>query len=128
MVAGTMIAVWMGELITEQGVGNGVSIIIFGGIVAEMPSQVAGFVSRGDWVNLILFSLITVATIAVIAFVQEGSAVFRYSTVKRVRGTGFMVDKAHIPLKVNSAGMIPLDFCSVDYDFPQCCGGFVSVQ
>jgi preprotein translocase subunit SecY len=119
MVAGTMIAVWMGELITEQGVGNGVSIIIFGGIVAQMPSQVAGFVSRGDWVNLILFSLITVATIAVIAFVQEGQRRIPVQYGKRVRGTRvYGGQSAHIPLKVNSAGMIPLIFAQSLMIFP----------
>lgn len=70
MATGTMIAVWLGELITEQGIGNGVSILIFGGIVAQMPSQIASFVSREEWGNLILFGLITTLTIAVIAFVQ----------------------------------------------------------
>jgi preprotein translocase subunit SecY len=119
MVAGTMVAVWMGELITEQGVGNGVSIIIFGGIVAQMPSQVARFVSSGDWVNLILFSLITVATIAVIAFVQEGQRRIPVQYGKRVRGTRvYGGQSAHIPLKVNSAGMIPLIFAQSIMIFP----------
>ncbi len=119
MVAGTMIAVWMGELITEQGVGNGLSIIIFGGIVAQMPSHVANFVSRGDWVNLILFSFITVATIAVIAFVQEGQRRIPVQYGKRVRGTRvYGGQSAHIPLKVNSAGMIPLIFAQSIMIFP----------
>ena len=119
MVAGTMVAVWMGELITEQGIGNGVSIIIFGGIVAEMPSQIAGFVSRQDWVNLILFALITVATIAVIAFVQEGQRRIPVQYGKRVRGTRvYGGQSAHIPLKVNSAGMIPLIFAQSIMIFP----------
>ncbi len=119
MVAGTMIAVWLGELITEQGIGNGVSIIIFGGIVAQMPSQIAGFISRQDWVNLALFSLITVATIAVIAFVQEGQRRIPVQYGKRVRGTRvYGGQSAHIPLKVNSAGMIPLIFAQSIMIFP----------
>lgn len=119
MVAGTMIAVWLGELITEQGIGNGVSIIIFGGIVAQLPSQMAGFISRQDWINLILFSLITIAIIAVIAFVQEGQRRIPVQYGKRVRGTKvYGGQSSHIPLKVNSAGMIPLIFAQSIMIFP----------
>jgi len=119
MVAGTMIAVWLGELITEQGIGNGVSIIIFGGIVAQLPSQMANFISRQDWINLLLFSLITVAIIAVIAFVQEGQRRIPVQYGKRVRGTKvYGGQSSHIPLKVNSAGMIPLIFAQSIMIFP----------
>jgi preprotein translocase subunit SecY len=119
MTAGTMIAVWMGELITEQGVGNGVSIIIFGGIVAQMPNQIAGFIGRQEWGNLILFSIITVLTIAVIAFVQEGQRRIPVQYGKRVRGTKvYGGQSTHIPLRVNSAGMIPLIFAQSIMIFP----------
>ncbi|HMQ50680.1 MAG TPA: preprotein translocase subunit SecY [Anaerolineae bacterium] len=119
MTAGTMIAVWLGELITEQGIGNGVSIIIFGGIVAELPAQIVGFVSRQDWINLILFAIITVLTIAVIAFVQEGQRRIPVQYGKRVRGTKvYGGQSSHIPMKVNSAGMIPLIFAQSIMIFP----------
>ncbi len=119
MTAGTMIAVWMGELITEQGIGNGVSIIIFGGIVAQIPNQVATFVSRQEWLNLVLFSIITVLTIAVIAFVQEGQRRIPVQYGKRVRGTKvYGGQSSHIPLRVNSAGMIPLIFAQSIMIFP----------
>ena len=119
MTAGTMVAVWMGELITEQGVGNGVSIIIFGGIVAQIPSQIANFVSRQEWGNLILFAVITVLTIAVIAFVYEGQRRIPVQYGKRVRGTKvYGGQSTHIPLRVNSAGMIPLIFAQSIMIFP----------
>lgn len=119
MTAGTMVAVWLGELITEQGVGNGVSIIIFGGIVAQIPNQIAGFISRQDWWNLILFSIITVLTIAVIAFIQEGQRRIPVQYGKRVRGTKvYGGQSTHIPLRVNSAGMIPLIFAQSIMIFP----------
>lgn len=119
MTAGTMVAVWMGELITEQGVGNGVSIIIFGGIVAQIPSQIANFVSRQEWGNLILFAGITVLTIAVIAFVYEGQRRIPVQYGKRVRGTKvYGGQSTHIPLRVNSAGMIPLIFAQSIMIFP----------
>jgi len=119
MTAGTMIAVWMGELITEQGVGNGVSIIIFGGIVAQIPSQLGNFISRQEWLNLVLFAIITVLTIAVIAFVQEGQRRIPVQYGKRVRGTKvYGGQSSHIPLRVNSAGMIPLIFAQSIMIFP----------
>lgn len=125
MTAGTMIAVWLGELITEQGIGNGVSIIIFGGIVAQIPTQIYGFVTRQDWWNLILFSVITVLTIAVIAFVQEGQRRIPVQYGKRVRGTKvYGGQSTHIPLKVNSSGMIPLIFAQSIMIFPAAVAGY----
>lgn len=119
MTAGTMIAVWLGELITEQGIGNGVSIIIFGGIVAQMPNQIASFISRQEWGRLGLFAIITVLTIAVIAFVQEGQRRIPVQYGKRVRGTKvYGGQSSHIPLRVNSAGMIPLIFAQSIMIFP----------
>ena len=125
MTAGTMVAVWLGELITEQGVGNGVSIIIFGGIVAQIPSQLGSFIGRQEWLNLILFVIITVLTIAVIAFVQEGQRRIPVQYGKRVRGTKvYGGQSTHIPLKVNSAGMIPLIFAQSIMIFPSAVAGY----
>jgi preprotein translocase subunit SecY len=119
MTAGTIFAVWLGELITEQGVGNGVSLIIFGGIVARLPQNVAGFVVSGDIVGLLVFALITAATVAVIVFVQEGQRRIPVQYGKRVRGTRvYGGQSAHIPLRVNSAGMIPLIFAQSIMIFP----------
>ncbi len=129
MTAGTMVAVWLGEIITEQGVGNGVSIIIFGGIVAQIPNQIGGFVSRQEWGNLILFSIITVLTIAVIAFVQEGQRRIPVQYGKRVRGTKvYGGQSSHIPLRVNSAGMIPLIFAQSIMIFPSAVAGYFQVS
>jgi preprotein translocase subunit SecY len=87
--------------------------------VAQLPAQIAGFVSREDWWNLILFLIITVLTIAVIAFVQEGQRRIPVQYGKRVRGTKvYGGQSAHIPLKVNSAGMIPLIFAQSIMIFP----------
>jgi preprotein translocase subunit SecY len=125
MTAGTMVAVWLGEIITEQGVGNGVSIIIFGGIVAQIPNQIGGFISRQEWGNLVLFAIITVLTIAVIAFVQEGQRRIPVQYGKRVRGTKvYGGQSSHIPLRVNSAGMIPLIFAQSLMIFPSAVAGY----
>jgi preprotein translocase subunit SecY len=119
MTAGTVFAVWLGELITEQGIGNGVSLIIFGGIVARLPQNVGGFVVRQDYVGLLVFALITAATVGVIVFIQEGQRRIPVQYGKRVRGTRvYGGQSAHIPLRVNSAGMIPLIFAQSLMIFP----------
>lgn len=112
LTAGTMFAVWLGELITEQGVGNGVSIIIFGGIVARIPQRVAQDL-RANIPGLLAFVVIAVITVAAIVFIYEGQRRIPVQYGKRVRGTKiYGGQSSHIPLKVNSAGMIPLIFGS----------------
>jgi preprotein translocase subunit SecY len=119
MTAGTMFAVWLGGLISEQGIGNGVSLIIFGGIVARLPQNISRFVISQDYVGLIIFALITAATIGVIVLVQEGQRRIPVQYGKRVRGTRvYGGQSAHIPLRVNSAGMIPLIFAQSIMIFP----------
>jgi preprotein translocase subunit SecY len=114
MAAGTVFLVWLGEQITERGIGNGISIIIFAGIVAGLPQIVQqGFISRVDPTGLITLVVISLVIIYLsVVFteaqrkipVQYGRTVFRGGTVRRAQGTSF------IPLRINSAGMIPLIF------------------
>ena len=112
LTAGTMFAVWLGELITEKGIGNGISIIIFGGIVAQIPQRVAQDMST-NIPGLIAFALIGVVTVAAIVFIYEGQRRIPVQYGKRVRGTKIYGGQStHIPMKVNSAGMIPLIFAS----------------
>ena len=123
LTAGTVFAIWLGELISEQGIGNGISLIIFGGIVARVPQNVGGLWLRGPWA-LLFFSLITVITVAVIVIVQEGQRRIPVQYGKRVlamRGRRLRVaggQSTHIPLRVNSAGMIPLIFAQSILIFP----------
>jgi preprotein translocase subunit SecY len=112
LTAGTMFAVWLGELITEQGVGNGISIIIFGGIVARIPQRVAEDL-RTNIPGLIAFAVIGVITVAAIVLIYEGQRRIPVQYGKRVRGTKIYGGQStHIPMKINSAGMIPLIFAS----------------
>lgn len=111
MTAGTIFAMWLGELISEQGIGSGISIIIFGGIVAQIPLRVGNMVVTGNIQGLIAFVVITVITIIGIVYVNEGSRRVPVSYGKRVRGMKMYGGQStHIPLKVNSSGMIPLIF------------------
>ncbi len=122
MVAGTLFLVWLGELITEYGIGNGISIIIFGGIVAQLPQMIGqGFLARENFVGLTAYILIVVLTIMVIVIfteahrripVQYAKSVFRSGRMYRHSGT------THIPLRVNAAGMIPLIFAMSIVLFP----------
>ena len=114
MTAGTMFLVWLGELITERGIGNGISIIIFAGIVAQFPQLVgSSFIERGNLGGLLLLILIGVGLVYLIVLfteaqrrvpVQYGRSVFRGGRMYRQSGN------THLPLRVNSAGMIPLIF------------------
>jgi len=125
LTAGTMLAMWLGQLITEQGIGNGVSIIIFGGIIAAMPQNVVRTAAQTNgFVQVLVFAIVTILTVAVIVVVQEGQRRIPVQYGKRVRamrGNRLMVvggQSTHVPLRVNSAGMIPLIFASSFLIFP----------
>ena len=123
MIAGTVFCVWLGELITEYGIGNGISIIIFGGIVAglwQVIGQTQASVSAHP-LGLVFYVLIILATIMLIVVfteahrripVQYARSVFRGGRMYRQGGS------THIPLRVNSAGMIPLIFSMSMVIFP----------
>jgi len=114
MVAGTMFLVWLGELITERGIGNGISIIIFGGIVASLPELVGrGFIAAQDPLGLVTFLILGGVTLVLIVMfteahrripVQYARSTFRSGRMYRQSGS------TYIPLRVNTAGMIPLIF------------------
>ena len=119
MTAGTMLAVWLGELISESGIGNGVSIIIFGGIVARSPQNIRQIFVSQSGLALLVFAVITVITVAGIVLIQEGQRRIPVQYAKRIRGNRMYGGQStHIPLRVNSAGMIPLIFASSFLLFP----------
>ena len=122
MVAGTIFLVWLGELITEYGIGNGISIIIFGGIVAQLPEMIGqGFLAKENFAGLSAYILMVVLTIAVIVIFTEAHRRIPVQYAKSVFRSGRMYRQAgstHIPLRVNSAGMIPLIFAMSLVLFP----------
>jgi preprotein translocase subunit SecY len=124
LTAGTMIAMWLGQIITEEGIGNGISIIIFGGIVAGLLGNIQRTFVQGGWLELLLFIIVTVLTVFIIVVVQEGQRRIPVQYGKRVRamrGNRLMVvggQSTHVPMRVNSAGMIPLIFASSLLIFP----------
>jgi len=124
MTAGTIFAVWLGELISEQGIGNGTSIIILGGIVARLPQRILNLIVGQQWLSLILFVIMTAITVFGIVIIQEGKLRIwvQYSSRTlgqrggRLRQTRSV--RTHIPLRVNMAGMIPLIFAQSIMVFP----------
>jgi preprotein translocase subunit SecY len=123
LTAGTIICVWLGELITENGIGNGVSIIIFGGIVAGLPASVARLFVGGNPLQnaagMLAFIAIGLLTIVGIVLVNEGQRRIPVHYAKRIRGNRmYGGTSTHIPLRVNSAGMIPLIFAVSILVFP----------
>ena len=120
MTAGTILLVWMGELITENGIGNGVSIIIFGGIVARLPEMVFRSVfAEQNYAAMVVFIILGLLTVAAIVVVQEAQRRIPVQYAKRVRGIRVQGGgSTHIPLRVNSAGMIPLIFAMSIMLFP----------
>ncbi len=130
LTAGTMLLVFIGELITENGVGNGVSIIIFGGIVASMPGSIGSLVTGGSTTNnifgTIFFLLIGLLTVVGVVLINEGQRRIPVHHAKRVRsGRVYGGNTTHIPLKVNSAGMIPLIFAVSIMVFPGMIASFL---
>jgi preprotein translocase subunit SecY len=118
LTAGTMFAIWLGELIDEHGIGNGLSIIIFGGIVAGIPQSLGQLWVANPW-SVLVFALVTALTVVGIVIVQEGQRRIPVHYAKRVRGNRIYGGQStHIPLQVNSAGMIPLIFAVSIIMFP----------
>jgi preprotein translocase subunit SecY len=126
MTAGTMLLIWIGELISQYGVGNGISMIIFGGIVARLPAQVAQAFAGGTGVMAVaIFAILAIVTIAAIVFIYEGQRRIPVQVAKRIRGSRMVGGQTtHIPLKVNSAGMIPLIFAQSILIFPGTVAGY----
>jgi preprotein translocase subunit SecY len=130
MTAGTVLLVWMGELITENGIGNGVSVIIFGGIVASLPSAIGrlltGSSTSDNVIGTVFFVIIAIATIVGVVLVNEGQRRIPVHHAKRMRsGRMYGGNTTYIPLKVNSAGMIPLIFAVSIMVFPGMVSNFL---
>jgi len=122
MTAGTMFAIWLGELITEQGIGNGISIIIFAGIVALAPQNLIRLLTQQpdrSIYNLVLFVVITILSVLAVVVIQEGVRRIPVQYGRRVRGNRqFAQQDSFIPLRVNPVGMIPLIFAQSIITFP----------
>ena len=111
LTAGTILAMWIGELITERGIGNGISFIIFAGIVSQFPLAVGAFIENPDAAAGIAFAVVAIVAVAVIVYIQEGQRRIPIQYASRVRGRRMYQGGAtFLPLRVNQAGVIPIIF------------------
>jgi preprotein translocase subunit SecY len=129
MVGGTMFAIWLGELITEDGIGQGTSLIIFGGIISRILPNVARIFALDDVTarifTILAFVFITVSTVFVIVVVQEGQRRIPVQYGRRVRGRKvYQGQSSFVPLRVNTAGMIPIIFAQSILTFPPLIASF----
>ena len=134
LTAGTAFIMWLGEQITERGVGNGISLIIFAGIVTGLPGAIVNTVrllstgEMGIFAVLILLILM-VAVVSLIIFVEQGQRRIPVQYAKRVVGRRMYGGQStHLPLKINTSGVIPPIFASSIIMFPATIGSFVKVE
>ena len=119
LTTGSILLMWLGELITEKGIGNGISFIIFAGIVSRVPGTVGGFLGNPDWLELIVFGITGILIIFVIIFVQEGQRRIPVQYANRVRGHRiYQGGSTFLPLRVNMSGVIPIIFAISILLFP----------
>jgi preprotein translocase subunit SecY len=131
LTAGTIFLMWIGERITENGIGNGISLIIFAGIVSRLPSQVSGVIQELaggiiGYFNILLFIVLALAIIAAIIAVNEGQRRLPIQYAKRVVGRKLYGGQStFLPLKVNAAGVIPIIFAMALMMFPATIGSWM---
>ena len=127
MTAGAMISVWLGELITEYGVGNGVSFLIFAGIVSRLPvtiGQSLSIVQGTDILKLVIFLVLAVLIVGIIVFMNEATRQIPITYAKR--GSKMSVGSSYLPLRLNQAGVIPIIFAVSLVLLPSLLGQFLS--
>ena len=134
LTAGTAFIMWLGEQITERGVGNGISLIIFAGIVCRLPAASVNTVrllSTGEMgiFAVLILVVMMIAVIALIIFVEQGQRRIPVQYAKRVVGRRMYGGQStHLPLKINTSGVIPPIFASSIIMFPATIGSFVEVE
>jgi preprotein translocase subunit SecY len=132
ITAGTLVLMWIGEIITEKGIGNGLSLIIAVGILAKLPSQIsqtASLISIGDTtkiIEMIIFILITLGIVGVIVLITEGQRNIPVSYARKSRNSNsYSSLNTFLPIKVNTAGVIPIIFAMSLMIIPGVIGKFL---
>ena len=132
LTTGTMFLMWLGEQITERGIGNGVSLIIFAGIVSGLPSAVIntlGQVNSGDigFLSILLIAVLVLGVTFFVVFMERGLRKITVNYARRQGGRqGYMNQSSHLPLKLNMSGVIPPIFASSLILFPSTISGWLS--
>src|SRR5919202_451491 len=123
LTAGTVLIMWLGELITKRGIGNGISLMIFASIAARIPHGLSAWWTNPDQVFKVMIPFVALAVIAAIVFVQEGQRRIPVQYAKRVIGRRMSSGgQTYLPLRVNMAGVIPVIFAASIMAFPPTVG------
>src|SRR6188472_3471359 len=118
LTAGTVLLMWMGELITKRGVGNGISILIFASILSSAPTGIAAWYNGGTMERL-FFPLVAIGIVVAVVFIQEGQRRIPIQYAKRMVGRRqTAAGSTYLPLRVNMAGVIPVIFAAAVMAFP----------
>ncbi len=123
LTAGTVLVMWLGELITQRGIGNGISLMIFASIVSGLPGGISAWWTSSDQVFKLLMPFIALAVIVAVVFIQEGQRRIPVQYAKRVVGRKMTQGgSTYLPLRVNMAGVIPIIFAASIMAFPPTVG------
>jgi preprotein translocase subunit SecY len=129
LTAGTVLVMWMGELITQRGIGNGISLMIFASIVSRLPGAVQQWYDTNNQVFKVIAPFLVLAVVAGIVFVQEGQRRIPVQYAKRVIGRRMTSgQQTYLPLRVNMAGVIPVIFAASLMAFPPTIGQLVNTS
>jgi preprotein translocase subunit SecY len=129
LTAGTVLLMWMGELITQRGLGNGISLLIFASIVSRLPSGVSAWWTSDNQAFKVMMPFLVLLVVAAIVFVQEGQRRIPVQYAKRVVGRRMTEGgQTYLPLRVNMAGVIPIIFAASIMAFPPTVGQLVQTH
>ena len=124
LIAGTTLLMWMGEMITKRGIGNGISLLIFASILSSAPQGITAWYNGGPMEKL-FFPLIAIAIVVAVVFIQEGQRRIPIQYAKRMVGRRMTTgDSTYMPLRVNMAGVIPIIFAAAIMAFPPTIGQY----
>src|SRR3954464_9198960 len=126
LTAGSILVMWMGELITQRGIGNGISLMIFASIVARLPHGIQAWWTNPDPVFKIIMPFLAIGVVAAVVFIQEGQRRIPTQYAQRVIGRGRSSGgQTYLPLRVNMAGVIPVIFAASIMAFPPTIGQLI---
>ena len=129
LTTGSLLLMWIGELVTERGIGNGISFIIFAGIIGRVPSAIQQFFTAPDIAVLLAFAVVGAAAVAAIILITEGQRRIPVEYASRVRGNRvYQGGRTFLPLKVNQAGVIPIIFSMSILLFPAQIAGYFTAS
>jgi preprotein translocase subunit SecY len=126
LTAGSVLLMWMGELVTQRGIGNGISLMIFASIVSGLPNGIQAWYTNSDKVFVVIMPFLALGVIAAIVFIQEGQRRIPVQYAKRVIGRRMSGGgQTYLPLRVNMAGVIPVIFAASIMAFPPTIGQLI---